>query len=163
MAVMPPPTMGEGAVVDTVCAAFATMPTCSQSCQTADALHNSRGALSPGDASLARSSMMRAQGRPGADRTHGPRAAKSTRQNHRYGPDHPAFPARWLYGLYVLSSGTGVLAPVVHDARQQASRTWPQQREARTTRLHRQRHVVRPRVKHTLRRVAAIAFPVQRS
>jgi hypothetical protein len=38
--------------------------------------------------------MMRAQGRPGADRTHGPRAAKSTRQNHRYEPDHPAFPAR---------------------------------------------------------------------
>jgi hypothetical protein len=27
--------------------------------------------------------------------------------------EHPAFPARWLYGLYVISPGTGVLAPVV--------------------------------------------------
>jgi hypothetical protein len=26
--------------------------------------------------------------------------------------EHPAFPARWAYGLYVLSPGTGVLAPV---------------------------------------------------
>jgi len=38
---------------------------------------------------------------------------KSTRQNHRYEPDHPAFPAQWLYGVYALSSGTGFLAPVV--------------------------------------------------
>jgi hypothetical protein len=29
----------------------------------------------------------RVQGRPGADRTHGPRATKSTRQNHRYEPN----------------------------------------------------------------------------
>ena len=66
-----------------------------QTNQIADALHHSRGALRPGDACLSRaSSMTRAQGRPGADRTHGPRAAKSTRQNHRHGPDHPAFAAR---------------------------------------------------------------------
>src|SRR3569832_2283694 len=32
----------------------------------------------------------RAQGRPGAVRTHGPRATKSTRQNHRYEPEQPA-------------------------------------------------------------------------
>jgi hypothetical protein len=28
---------------------------------------------------------------------------KSTRQNHRYEPERPAFPAQWFYGLYVLS------------------------------------------------------------
>ncbi|WP_407154641.1 hypothetical protein [Bradyrhizobium sp. STM 3557] len=44
---------------------------------------------------------------------------ESTRQNHRYEPDHPAFPARWRYGLYVISPGTGVLAPV---SRQRARR-----------------------------------------
>jgi len=43
---------------------------------------------------------------------------KSTRQNHRWRPKQPAFPARWFTGLYVLSPGTGVLAPVVRDARQ---------------------------------------------
>ena len=37
---------------------------------------------------------------------------KSTRQNHRLSRVHPAFPARWLYGLYVVSPGTGFLAPV---------------------------------------------------
>src|SRR5690349_24853005 len=34
------------------------------------------------------SSRQRVQGRPGADRTHGPRATKSTRQNHRYEPNN---------------------------------------------------------------------------
>jgi len=38
---------------------------------------------------------------------------KSTRQNHRYEPKQPAFPARMVYGLYALSLGTGVLAPIV--------------------------------------------------
>jgi hypothetical protein len=28
---------------------------------------------------------------------------KSTRQNHRFSPIRPAFPAQWFYGLYVLS------------------------------------------------------------
>ena len=27
-------------------------------------------------------------------------------------PDHPAFPARWFDGLYVISPGTGLFAPV---------------------------------------------------
>jgi hypothetical protein len=31
---------------------------------------------------------------------------KSTRQNHRCSRDHPAFPAQWFYGLYVLFSVT---------------------------------------------------------
>jgi hypothetical protein len=38
---------------------------------------------------------------------------KSTRQNHRFGQDIPALPARWCYGLYALSPGTGVIAPVI--------------------------------------------------
>jgi hypothetical protein len=51
---------------------------------------------------------------PGAGRTHGPRAKKNARGgHHRFSRDIPAFPAQWLYGLYVISSGTGVLAPVV--------------------------------------------------
>jgi hypothetical protein len=28
---------------------------------------------------------------------------KSTRQNHRLSRNHPAFPAQWFYGLYVIS------------------------------------------------------------
>ena len=28
---------------------------------------------------------------------------KSTRQNHRFSRNHPAFPAQWFYGLYVIS------------------------------------------------------------
>jgi len=66
----------------------------------------------------------------------GPRAAKSTRQNHRLSRDHPAFPARVVYGLYALSPGTGFLAPVARKTRQHL-RAWPQHREARTTRLRR--------------------------
>jgi hypothetical protein len=31
---------------------------------------------------------------------------KSTRQNHRYEPEQPAFPAQWFYGLYVISPVT---------------------------------------------------------
>jgi len=69
----------------------------------------------------------------------------------------------WLYGLYVLSPGTGVLAPVARVLIKKQSQAWPQHREARTTRFRRPRHVVRPHVKHTLRHAAAIAFPVQRS
>ncbi|GLH81412.1 hypothetical protein SSBR45G_63210 [Bradyrhizobium sp. SSBR45G] len=38
---------------------------------------------------------------------------KSTRQNHRYGPEHPAFPARWFTGLYALSPVPGLLATVI--------------------------------------------------
>jgi hypothetical protein len=31
---------------------------------------------------------------------------KSTRQNHRFSRNHPAFPAQWFYGLYVISPVT---------------------------------------------------------
>jgi hypothetical protein len=66
----------------------------------------SRGTKCPSCWKQPPSKEQRAQGRPGARRTHGPRATKSTRQNHRYEPDQPAFPAQWFYGLYVLSSVT---------------------------------------------------------
>jgi len=32
-------------------------------------------------------------------------------RNHRFSRDIPAFPARWLGGLYVLSPGTGLSCP----------------------------------------------------
>jgi hypothetical protein len=33
---------------------------------------------------------------------------KSTRQNHRFSRNRPAFPAQWFYGLYVISPVTGL-------------------------------------------------------
>ncbi|WP_315724686.1 MULTISPECIES: hypothetical protein [unclassified Bradyrhizobium] len=32
--------------------------------------------------------------------------------------EHPAFPARWAYDLYVISLGIGVLAPIARARRQ---------------------------------------------
>src|SRR4051794_29897648 len=55
----------------------------------------------------------RAQGRPGAGRTHGPRATKSTRQNHRYEPDIRPSLRDGFTAYSALSPGTGVLAPVI--------------------------------------------------
>jgi hypothetical protein len=37
---------------------------------------------------------------------------KARGRNHRFGWDIPAFPARWGNGCSVLSSGTGLIAPV---------------------------------------------------
>src|SRR5215470_17663809 len=57
----------------------------------------------------------RAQGRPGAD------CARSTvcgspveecTRIYRYSQDIPAFPAQWVDGLYVISPGSGLVAPV---------------------------------------------------
>jgi hypothetical protein len=42
---------------------------------------------------------------------------KCTGQEPQAQPDDPAFPARWRYGLYVISPGTGSFAPVTRDAR----------------------------------------------
>jgi hypothetical protein len=50
--------------------------------------------------------IQRAQGRPGACRTHGPRATKSTRQNHRYSRSNRPSLREWFYGLYVISPVT---------------------------------------------------------
>src|SRR4051794_9373168 len=55
----------------------------------------------------------RAQERPGADRTHGPRATKSTRQNHRLRPNIRPSLRGGFSGVYVISPGTGFLAPVL--------------------------------------------------
>src|SRR3954464_6508174 len=63
-------------------------------------------------------SHQRAQGRPGARRPHGPPAEKNAGgRYHRFGGDIPAFPARMGYGLYALSLGTGILAPVARNTR----------------------------------------------
>src|SRR3954466_4368807 len=67
----------------------------------------------------------RAQERPGADRTHGPRATKSTRQNHRWRPNIPwaqtvvATPVRFLFidDSNWSSASAGVLKPSVFRGR----------------------------------------------
>ena len=38
---------------------------------------------------------------------------KAGGSHHRFSRDSPAFPARWFYGLYVISPGTGFVAPVI--------------------------------------------------
>ena len=54
----------------------------------------------------------RAQGKPGAGCTRSPVCKNCARKahglNHRYSRDIPAFPAQWVYGLYVLSPVSGV-------------------------------------------------------
>jgi hypothetical protein len=40
--------------------------------------------------------------------THGPRATKKHAAEPQVQPEQPAFPARWFYGLYVISPVTGL-------------------------------------------------------
>ena len=47
-------------------------------------------------------------GKPGAHRTHGPRATKKHAAEPQVRAEQPAFPARWFYGLYVISPVTGL-------------------------------------------------------
>ena len=56
---------------------------------------------------------------PGAGRTHGPPAAKKAGgSHHRFSRDIPAFPARWLYGVYrALPGAPGFLATVARVMR----------------------------------------------
>ena len=55
----------------------------------------------------------RAQGRPGAGRTHGPPATRNAGgSHHRYEPEQPAFPARWVTAYTCSPRGAGFLAPV---------------------------------------------------
>jgi hypothetical protein len=71
----------------------------------------SRGAMSPGlcEKSVPPESK-RAQGMPGAGRNPWPPCNKeSTGKEPQVQPDHPAFPAQWVYGLYVLSPVTGLV------------------------------------------------------
>jgi hypothetical protein len=70
----------------------------------------SRGVIFPGFLrSRCPSSLKRAQGKPGADGTRSPVCErKHTGWNYRYSRTIPAFPAQWVYGLYVLSPVSGV-------------------------------------------------------
>jgi hypothetical protein len=45
-------------------------------------------------------------GKAGAGRTHGPPANKKQAASPQVQPSHPAFPAQWFYGLYVISPVT---------------------------------------------------------
>jgi hypothetical protein len=54
---------------------------------------------------------------PGAGLAHGPPADKKQAAVTTGSAEHPAFPARWAYGLYVISPGTGLIAPVAHKTR----------------------------------------------
>src|SRR6267378_1461629 len=82
-----------------------------------------------------RPTIKRAQGRPGAHRTHGPRATKKHAAEPQVQADHPAFPAQWFYGLYVISPVTIAWLPPSPAGRiPQASRL---HRSARTTRFRR--------------------------
>src|SRR5262245_41439724 len=83
-------------------------------------------------------SIRRAQGMPGEGLTRGPPANKKRRrQSPQVKPDHPAFPARWFYGLYVISLGTGLSCP--HHRADVISATYRQRRGDRTTRFRRPR------------------------
>ena len=66
--------------------------------------------MRPGDAlSSHPRHVMRARGMPGAGRPHGPPAEKNAGgRYHRFSRDIPAFPARWCYGLYVISPVNGL-------------------------------------------------------
>jgi len=77
----------------------------------------------------------RREGRVSAD-TRGPRAAKSTRQNHRFS-QIPAFPAQWCYGCFVLSPVRRACWPPYRDNAACARCARHQRRDATTTRLDR--------------------------
>ena len=51
--------------------------------------------------------------------------------------NHPAFPTRWSYALYVISPGTGLSCPRHLRDALASPQTWHQRRDARTTRLRR--------------------------
>ena len=53
----------------------------------------------------------RAQGKPGADRTHGSRATKSTGVGPQVNRSKPAFPAQWFYGLLRALPGDRAFLP----------------------------------------------------
>ena len=100
----------------------------------------------------------RAQGRPGAGRTHGPPANKKAGgRRHRIGRTSGLPCAMVLTVSFALSPGTGLSC----SRREQiVLLTWPQRREARTTRLRRPHRLVRPRAKRAaIRCVHRIPWP----
>src|SRR5262245_53854224 len=50
------------------------------------------------------------------------RVPQKARRTTTASAKYPAFPARWPYGLYVLSPGTGLIAPVARNARHEHRR-----------------------------------------
>jgi hypothetical protein len=81
----------------------------------------------------------RAQGKPGADCARSAVCKKTGNNAHgfdRYSRDIPAFPAQWVYGLYVLSPVSGLcLSPLPQPPQGGGDRR--QGRGARTTRFRR--------------------------
>ncbi len=95
----------------------------------------------------------RAQGMPGAGCTHGPRATKSTRQNHRFSRSSRHSLRNGFNGLLrALPGETGLCC---HRRFASSCKTRHLHRGARTTRLRRPRHVVR----QTTHRVHRIPLP----
>jgi hypothetical protein len=96
-----------------------------------DERHRSRGAIAP-ESCINRlpSRSKRAQGRPGAGRTHGPPATKKAGgSHHRLGRDTRPSLRNGFNG--VLSLGTGLSCP--HRREDHIRATWHQRRDARTT------------------------------
>src|ERR1700742_2677867 len=76
-----------------------------------DVSSRSRGAFRPSFAFRFTPSMERAQGKPGAGCTRGPRATKSTGVGPQVNRSIPAFPARWCYGLLRALPGDRAFLP----------------------------------------------------
>jgi hypothetical protein len=99
----------------------------------------SRDGLRPSDAwcdALVKQS--RAQGRPGARCTHGPRAKRCLRVRALTtgtGGITPAFPAQWFTAYFALSPVNQLVATVIFEKAQASSKTWRLHGRARTTRL----------------------------
>jgi hypothetical protein len=124
---------------------------------------HSRGAWRPSFSINPPSSKQRAQGRPGAGwHPWSACSKKSTRQNHRFSRNHPAFPAQWFYGLYVVSPvRPGFVVTVVGVMRKHHRRLstcigapGPHDFAVRAMSF--------VRVNHTLRHIASIASRSQR-
>jgi hypothetical protein len=82
----------------------------------------------------------RAQGRPGARCTHGPRAKRCLRVRALTtgtGGITPAFPAQWFTAYFALSPVNQLVATVIFEKAQASSKTWRLHGRARTTRLGR--------------------------
>jgi hypothetical protein len=103
-----------------------------------DKTQRSRDAMCRALHRLYPSEKQRAQGKPGADRTHGSRATKSTggRTTGVTG-NNPAFPARWVTAYFVLSPARLGFFVTVFATRLRILRGDTNHEGVRTTRLHR--------------------------
>ena len=100
-------------------------------------------------ASLDRASPRRQRAPPTND------ALLTTYSPYKVQPNHPAFPARWSSGLYVISLGTGLSCS--HHRADVISATYRQRRGDRTTRFHRPPRHRRPRAQGARDAKASIA------